>query len=82
MDKTLKARVLAVLKAVEFEGYHYIDPWESDDIERCCPMCGATDGHYDDCELAALIKELSDDNGACMTNEHKQECRDTKEDNE
>ena len=82
MDKTLKARVLAVLKAVEFEGYHYIDTWESDDIERCCPMCGSTDGHYDDCELAKLIKELRDDNGACMANEHKQECRDSEEDDE
>ena len=59
MDKTLKARVLAVLKAVEFEGYHYIDPWESDDVERCCPMCCLADGHKGDCELAELIKELS-----------------------
>ena len=59
MDKALKARVLAVLKAVEFEGYHYIDPWESDDIERCCPMCCSADGHKSDCELAELIKELS-----------------------
>ena len=62
MDKTLKARVLAVLKAVEFEGKVWVDPWDTDyGIERCCPMCGSTDEHYDDCELAALIKELSDD---------------------
>ena len=62
MDKTLKARVLAVLKAVEFEGHQYVDPWDTDyGIESCCPMCGATDGHYDDCELAELIKELSEE---------------------
>ena len=59
MDKALKARVLAVLKAVEFEGHCYVDPWDTDyGIESCCPMCGSTDGHYDDCELAKLIKEL------------------------
>ena len=66
MDKTLKARVLAVLKAVEFSGVRYdedegydgeYDYWE----ERCCPVCDSiTEGeHYDDCELAKLIKELS-----------------------
>ena len=64
MDKALKARVLAVLKAAEFEDWQYVDPWdEYSGIELCCPVCGAaeTDGHHDDCELAALIKELSDD---------------------
>ena len=61
IDDTLKTRVLAVLKAVEFEGYDYVDPWESDDIERCCPMCCSADGHKDNCELAELIKELSEE---------------------
>ena len=62
MDKELKARVLAVLKAVEFEGHQYVDEWDTDyGIESCCPMCGATDEHYDDCELAKLIKELSEE---------------------
>ena len=64
MDKILKARVLAVLKAVEFGGKDWVDPWDEDyGIESCCPVCGATeiDEHQDDCELAALIKELSDD---------------------
>ena len=63
-NKTLKARVLAVLKEVEFSGITYDEDenydgeyeyWE----EQCCPVCGATDEHYDDCELAALINELS-----------------------
>ena len=62
MDDILKARVLAALKAVEFEGYDYVDPWDTDcGIESCCPMCGSTDGHKDDCELAELIKELSEE---------------------
>lgn len=62
MDKTLKARVLAVLKAVEFAGFDYEDPWNCCDnnIYRCCPVCGSENEgkHYDDCELAALIKEM------------------------
>ena len=47
-QKPFKARVAEVLRDVEFQA--------GSDI-NVCPSCWKTRGHYEDCALAALLKE-------------------------
>lgn len=62
MNKKLRERVLSVLKEVEYSGWDYVDRWDVDlGIQTCCPICGSFEKHEKDCELAALIKELEDE---------------------
>ena len=54
-------KAIQLLKQLETAGKDvdwsdYNDPW----IEDCCPSCGCTDGHYDDCELKRLLKEAEE----------------------
>lgn len=55
MTNELRARVLALLKRIEWEG------WEpGSDTLDACPLCNSlrTEGHADGCELTAIIQEL------------------------